>query len=129
MHQNSANRVQPRAPIFASPGVQFVQNADGLDRFPRVREFRRVMQNENRSVRCHEPSPGGLEMPCQNGPLIHPAIGKEPVSRLRVCPIPTSQWNGLSKPGCQLPDEFPESPTEPRVTEPAASQFLVEGLC
>jgi hypothetical protein len=30
--------------------------------------------------------------------------------------------------GCQLPNQFPKSPSESRVTKPAACQFLVESL-
>jgi hypothetical protein len=86
------------------------------------------MQDENGSVRRLELFSGGLEMPCQDRRFIDPAVRKESIRRLGVRPILASQWDGLPEPAGQLPNKLPESPAQPRVTKPAASQFLVESL-
>jgi hypothetical protein len=99
-----------------------------LLRLPCITEFCRVMQDENGSVRRREAFTSVLKMPGQNGGLMDPPIGEESIRRLGVRPVLASQRNGLAETGCQLPNQPSKSSSESGVTEPAASQFLVESL-
>lgn len=128
MHQDAAHGVEPGGPVLARTSERLMQNADRLHRLPRITEFRRVVQHENGSVRRLEALQGGPEVPRPNRRFVDPPVGKESIRRLGIRPVLASQWDGLSESGCQLPNKFPESPSEPRVTKPAAGQFLVESL-
>ena len=128
VHQDAAYRVESGRPSLSFCRSDLYRMPIASCRLPRITEFRRVVQHEDRAFRRCKAFAGGLKMPGQNRRLIDPPIGKEPICRLGVGPILASQRNGLAQSGCQLPDQLPKSPSKSRVTEPAARQFLVESL-
>ena len=126
--QRAADRVESRTSLLVLPATRSIKDADRLLGLPRITEFRRVVQHENRAVRRRQALTSGLKMPGQNRHLVNAPVGKEPIRCLGVTPILASQRDGLAESACQLPNQLPESPSKSRVTEPAAGQFLIESL-
>lgn len=129
MHQNSADCVLARTPIFASAGIRPVQNANRLRGLTGVGELRRVREDQDGTLDYLHTLPRCLEVSGKDRAFIHPRIGQESIRRLGARPVLTGQRDGLPELGGQLPGQPAEPPTESLITEPGANEFPVEICC
>ncbi|MGY3219756.1 hypothetical protein ACVIM5_000363 [Bradyrhizobium sp. USDA 4512] len=115
MHQDAA--------LCAS--CRLARKADQVRLLALEAEVRRVMEDEDRSLRRRYAPARRLEMTAKNIRLVDPFVGEEAIGGLRVGPILTNQRDALTHVAPDLCEQFAEPATKPLILKLASRNFLI----
>ncbi len=94
MHHDAANRVHASEAVFA--GANAFREADLLGSLALEAELRRVLQHQNRAVRCAETFCRRLKVAAQDIGFIDTIVREKPICGLGTCPILTREGQALA---------------------------------
>ncbi len=115
MHQDAALRASCR----------LARKADQIRLLALEAEFRRVMEDEDRSLPRRYALARRLEMTAKNIRLVDPLVGEESIGGLRVGPILTNQRDALTHVAPDLCEQFAEPATKPLILKLASRNFPI----
>jgi hypothetical protein len=125
MHQDAANRVRSQATRLVPSAVYVLGYADRFGVLSLVREFGRVMQDQNETIGGDDTITSRLKVTGQNVRLADPVIGEKAIGSLGVGPILANQRNALPHGAPDLSQQFAESVAKPRVAKFAPGSFSI----
>jgi hypothetical protein len=125
MHQDAANRVRSQATLLVPSAVYVLGYADRFGVLSLVREFGRVMQDQNDTIGTGDTITSRLKMTGQNVRLADPVIREKSIGSLGVGPILANQRNALPHGAPDLGQQFAESITKPRIPKFTSGGFSI----
>src|ERR1700688_4110434 len=117
MHQDATHGVHSQAASIVLATVDLSGSADRSGIFSLKREFCRVVEHQNPSLRYSETIPRRLEMARKDLLLADSLLGEESVSGLGVGPVLAGHGDGFAD---ALGEPFPQAP------EPLSQTYVLK---